>query len=424
MKKTIFMFAVALIGFSAVIAQAPDYSRWSFAIKGGINQYRIQRNALATLSRPGDNGTQYFIQRSSWQAPVLQVEYTATPYYGIGLEAGFYNYNRYQFEGYTIDAVLNSSFNVSNLVSPLRRGFWRKTALYANFGMGVGRFHYKDNDPRVEKEDNGFSPVVTAGLNFDYNFTPVLALILEGQYRAYTNDELGGKRGADGSQGAYDNDALVANIGLRFKFGAISKDHTRNALVKEYFSDLYNVVPPDDGLKQRVDNIEKAVKDLNDDVKALEPKVQKNTNDINDLKRALDNVKNSLADNHGCKHESVSFDDDIIHFRFNSSEIDGNNKLDKPSSFEILNSIAQILKESGSGARIKIIGHTDNIGSDSYNLALSKDRAIAVKNYLVNRGIDASMITTDGAGEKQPIASNNTPDGRAKNRRVEFQVSK
>ncbi|MDR1652152.1 MAG: OmpA family protein [Prevotellaceae bacterium] len=423
MKKTILMFASVLIGFSTVAAQAPDYSRWSIAIKGGLNQFRIQRDARATISRPGDNGLDAFILRSSWQIPVLQVEYTATPYYGIGLEAGWYNYNRYNFEGNTIDAILNSSFNVSNLVSPLRRGFWRKTALYANFGMGVGRFAYKDSDEKVNKEENAFSPVVAAGFNFDWNLSRVIALVFEGQYRAYTYDILGGKQGADGSQGTYNNDAWVANIGLRFKLGAVSKDHTRNALVKDYFADLYSVAPSDEGLKQRVDDLENTVKGLDNDVKALEPKVQKNTNDINDLKRALDNVKNDLsAGTKGTVSESVSFDN--IHFHFNSSEIDGTNKLDKPNSFEILNNIAKILKENGSGAKVRIIGHTDNIGSDAYNDALSKDRALSVRNYLVNRGVDASMITTDGAGERQPIAGNDTPDNRARNRRVEFVISK
>jgi len=68
------------------------------------------------------------------------------------------------------------------------------------------------------------------------------------------------------------------------------------------------------------------------------------------------------------------------------------------------------------------IGHTDSIGSDAYNQKLSMRRATAVKDYLVSKGIAANRIYTEGKGEKQPVASNNTKDGRAKNRRVDIEV--
>jgi OOP family OmpA-OmpF porin len=68
------------------------------------------------------------------------------------------------------------------------------------------------------------------------------------------------------------------------------------------------------------------------------------------------------------------------------------------------------------------VGHTDSVGSDAYNQKLSVRRAEAVKAYLVSKGIEKNRIYTEGKGEKQPVASNVTNEGRAKNRRVEIEV--
>lgn len=68
------------------------------------------------------------------------------------------------------------------------------------------------------------------------------------------------------------------------------------------------------------------------------------------------------------------------------------------------------------------VGHTDSVGTDAYNQKLSVRRADAIKTYLVSKGVESNRVYTEGKGEKQPVASNKTAEGRAKNRRVEIEV--
>ncbi len=88
-----------------------------------------------------------------------------------------------------------------------------------------------------------------------------------------------------------------------------------------------------------------------------------------------------------------------------------------------LTSIAdQILGNFDKFVSVKLTGHTDSIGATRYNQTLSERRANAVKNFLVSRGIPTNRLTSEGRGESNPIASNATREGRAKNRRVEVFV--
>ena len=72
--------------------------------------------------------------------------------------------------------------------------------------------------------------------------------------------------------------------------------------------------------------------------------------------------------------------------------------------------------------KLKLSGHTDNVGDGDANMILSKKRAESVKNFLSAKGIDEGQILTEFFGESKPIASNDTSAGRQKNRRVEFKI--
>lgn len=89
-----------------------------------------------------------------------------------------------------------------------------------------------------------------------------------------------------------------------------------------------------------------------------------------------------------------------------------------PTSQGRLNEVAKALKEDKRS--ITIVGHTDAQGADDYNMKLSQSRAESVRNYLVAHGVPGDRVTAHGLGESQPVADNNTAEGRANNRRVEI----
>ncbi len=90
-----------------------------------------------------------------------------------------------------------------------------------------------------------------------------------------------------------------------------------------------------------------------------------------------------------------------------------------PGSRRVLNRVANSLKE-WSEVDVEIEGHTDSVADDAYNMDLSQRRAESVRAYLITRGIAPSRLTARGYGETRPVASNDTPEGRAHNRRVEL----
>lgn len=88
---------------------------------------------------------------------------------------------------------------------------------------------------------------------------------------------------------------------------------------------------------------------------------------------------------------------------------------------QVLDAVVPVLTGIGN-RKLSLVGHTDNSGDRRLNLTLSQARADAVKGYLVGKGIDPGRITTSGVGPDQPIAPNDSADGRAKNRRIDFRV--
>jgi len=103
-----------------------------------------------------------------------------------------------------------------------------------------------------------------------------------------------------------------------------------------------------------------------------------------------------------------------VNFEFNSAKLTA-------ESDAVLSPVAKDLQKH-KRLKIELQGHTDSVGNDAYNLKLSQQRADSVRDYLVGQGVDSSQLSAKGYGEAQPVESNKTKEGRAKNRRVVMSV--
>ena len=144
--------------------------------------------------------------------------------------------------------------------------------------------------------------------------------------------------------------------------------------------------------------------------------------------RCADTPANTPVDHRGCpvpqypdsvqvepaQSEVITLSD--VLFVFNQSEL-------TPTAKSQLDALMSKF-EDADVVSIKVVGHTDSVGSDAYNQALSERRASSVAEYLLSQGVAPNKVTSEGRGESQPIASNETEEGRAKNRRVELHINR
>jgi len=165
-----------------------------------------------------------------------------------------------------------------------------------------------------------------------------------------------------------------------------------------------------EALKNRVSNVEKSIEDLKKDTDG---------DGVSDqFDKCPGTPAGTAVDGSGCPLPAMTSVAPVgtatgfetIQFEFNSSVL-------KTEAYPTLDKLSSVLRENG--GKVAVNGYASSEGTAAYNLKLSKDRANSVKTYLVNSGVNASQVSTKGMGEANPIASNDTEEGRIQNRRVE-----
>ena len=436
MKKivtTLLFLAVLAVGVSSAQERAKDknLAKWSLGIKGGIDYYRVEPYATAPDSWWWKGSWANYALQASWAAPFVFVEYTANHWFGIGLELGWLHYNRSlqkrafvagtqntyapagMYWGNTADAVLYGSVNLSNLVAPYRKGGWSKLSFYINAGAGGAWYRYK-TPVTDDKYSNHLSFLGMVSATTAFNISKVWELFIEGQYRSYTKEDMGGYTAPGRSV-----DAITFLVGVRWKLGTGGKKssdagHERNALLKDNGAELLAEAiaakkAAEDGItaaNQRADELEGRVKNLED--ANTTPKATKDELEeaIKNLQKQIDELRNGQATS-----GTASFRD--IRFKTDSKEL-------TPESMTILDEVFNVLNNDA-WSMLEVFGYTDNVASAEYNQKLSERRANTVKEYLVKKGLDAAKIKATGKGIR---GNENSAEGRAENRRVDFRVSK
>lgn len=127
--------------------------------------------------------------------------------------------------------------------------------------------------------------------------------------------------------------------------------------------------------------------------------------------------QSSLSDDINSAQVVAVEDHVLIHFPYGSTR-----RIDDDAIDAYLTQLANAL--TASGGKVTLIGHTDNIGEPASNKAMSLDRARHIRSTLVKKGVNAQQVIIKGMGESKPLASNDNPKGRYKNRRVEVRLNK
>jgi peptidoglycan-associated lipoprotein len=168
-------------------------------------------------------------------------------------------------------------------------------------------------------------------------------------------------------------------------------------------------------VKKEVQRIDTEMQGIESSVEANQTRLKEHDTQISSLSRetqeAMQRAQSAEKLAMGKLLYEVTLTDEDVRFGFNKAEVTNKGR-------EVLDNLLNQLKTDNKNVYIEIQGHTDNKGSDDYNMKLGEQRADSVRRYMSENGIPLHRISTISYGEGRPIASNKTKEGRSQNRRV------
>lgn len=416
-KKAVASTMIAALGFAtAAEAQEPakvfggrsQYRTWSIGINAGALSPVVFIGGRNDQSKPeinlgyGANIRKQFSPHFSVQADFLKGKISATNETSPVNDADSWG-NSFSTD-IEWQTGLTGNLHIGT-VDFLRRE--NSVGFYVSAGYNIARYTLKEATPATTNLDtrNEQSIPVGAGVKFKLGNSVNLDL----GYKMYFVDS----DKIDGWQAGNSLDKYSYGYGgLEFILGNTSKPalewaNPAAAMYDELMDpSLRNEV---EALKQRVSTLEGLVDELGRD---------SDGDGVSDkFDKCPDTPAGTVVDGSGCpikfpeQETAVLGDYPAIQFEFDSYVL-------KTSSYPTLDKVSQDLRNSDGAMTLE--GYASSEGSEAYNLQLSKDRANAVKNYLVNSGVAADKLNVIGYGIANPVASNATEAGRIQNRRVEF----
>lgn len=363
--KKIFVALALLLMFGASVSQAQTVTNsWAFGF--GVSYPRFSSVNITSLN--SNYGAYLSLQRNF------------SEHVGLRLKGGYSH-----IEGQWIDPVYNQITEKTSLITgDLDLLYYlvpcAPVSPYIFAGVGV---NYKriSNGQSVYPDDNKFGSHLSVGTGAEFKLNPKWSFVTEFGYHWTNNSELDGTIVPTELNGRDTYLVLSAGVNMLFGKGKPSE-----------------ICKPCKGITQEY-------RDMTD-YKKIDDMIRKHM--------SKEVIKEVVVD----RYIKAISDDELVlvgvNFAFDKSDF-------LPGSYTVLDKAVKLLKDNPA-VKVEIEGYTDYVGTAAYNDKLSVERAEKVKKYLVTNGIAAKRLSTIGYGQRNPIADNDTDEGRAMNRRIVFRI--